>query len=234
MRISIFSMFSAVLLVFFFASENTLLAQVLPNTGDLQLRYTPATGEMFLYFTGTGPAGTSLTIDGVNVLTLGDGAIGPTMPAGISGVTAGQGALTGAEAQFPITTGFEVVNDNSPAGENGPYSEVSDINFAGAWYTFDKTNPGVSDVWSFGLIAPTGWSDDVLQSIFVTGNNSGATSLNYGRFSYLESGSNLNRLGLVVVPEPSTGLGAAGAAILVGLWFTLSRQRANKQKSSTV
>lgn len=208
---------------------STVQAQLLPDTGDLRVLYDDTTGDLSLFYTGTGANGTApLSIDGFNILTLGNGTTGATMPSGIPGVTAGQGGLNGTTAAFPTVTGFAIAN-TSIAGENGQYSEIGDLGFAPI-IVFDKTNPGVSDLWNFGTVAPTGWTQDNINAIFITGQNSFASSLNFGKFSYLETGEATSRLGTVAVPEPSTAIALFSATLIAAASY---RRRQNRRKQHT-
>ncbi len=208
------------LVVCFLATD---VAAQATNPGDFYLEYTGSTGNMSLWFTGTGAAGAGpVGIQSLDIVTLGDtGAGNPAMPSGIPGVTAGQGGLNGAVATLP-TASFQTFN-NSPGGINGIYSQVFNSNVGTTWRTFDLSSPGVSNKLDLGNIAATGWNSTVLGTIFMTdGEIYGG--VNFGSFGY-SLADGVPRIGSVVaVPEPTMT-----ATLVVGtvLGIQFRRRRAH-------
>ena len=176
------------------------------NPGDFQLNYDPTNGNLSLFFTGTGSAGTGpLGIQELNVLTLGNADAGnPAMPSGIPNVTAGQGGLNGVRATLPSAF-FQTFNTGSNSdGVNGIYSQIYNANVGSSWFTFSKSNPGVSDTLNLGNVAAMGWSQANINSIFMTDPDLYEGSRNFGSFGYTDGGGNL-RIGSVVAPVPEPG-----------------------------
>lgn len=184
------------------------------DSGDFLLEYTGSTGNVSLWFTGTGASGVGpVGMQSLTILTLGDAAVGPLMPSGIPGVTAGQGGLNQALATLPPAA-FQTFNTGS-IGINGGFSEVSNQSFSGTWRTFDLSTPGVSNVLNLGNIAPPGWNSAILSTIFLT-DPDGYGSFNYGKFGYA-LGDSQPMLG-AVVPEP-TSMATLAVGSLFGLWI---------------
>lgn len=185
------------------------------NPGDFVLDYTAATGNMTLVFTGTGTSGAGpVSLESLDIISLGNAdSSNPLMPAGIPGVTAGQGGLNGATAVLP-TAQFQTLN-NSNLGINGIYSQIFNANVGSTWRSFDLTNPGVSDRLDLGNVAPTGWSLSNLSTIFMTDPNVYG-DYNYGHFGYTLGGGN-PVIG-VVVPEPASA-GMFAAIGMLGLGY---------------
>ena len=183
------------------------------DSGDFYLEYTGSTGNISLWFTGTGTSGAGpVGIQTLDIITLGDTSGGnPPMPSGIPGVTAGQGGLNAAVATLPSAS-FQTLN-NSASGLNGIYSQVFNSNIGTSWRTFDLTNPGVSNRLNLGNIAPTGWSQSVINTIFMTDPD--VYGVNSGKFGYALAGGS-NAMGSVVaaVPEPTTTATLAVGALL--------------------
>ncbi len=183
------------------------------DSGDFYLEYTGSTGNISLWFTGTGTSGAGpVGIQTLDIITLGDSSGGnPPMPSGIPGVTAGQGGLNAAVATLPSAS-FQTLN-NSASGLNGIYSQVFNSNIGASWRMFDLTNPGVSNRLNLGNIAPTGWSQSVINTIFMTDPD--VYGVNNGKFGYALAGGS-NAMGSVVaaVPEPTTTATLAVGALL--------------------
>lgn len=181
----------------------TALAEV--SNGDFELRYTPASGNLTLLFTGVGTSGTGpVSLKSLSVLTRGDGSIGAPMPSGIPNVTASTGGLNGAVATLP-TAAFQTFNNEE--GLNGIYSEIFNAGTT-SWRTFDKASPGVSDVLNLGNVAAVGWNQPIIDTVFITDNET-YSSLNPGFFGYITDSTPL--VGRVVaVPEPTVPVAVIG------------------------
>lgn len=195
------------------------------TSGDFYLEYTGSTGNVSLWFTGTGASGVGpVNMQSLDIITLGDTSGGnPTMPSGIPGVTAGQGGLNAAVATLP-TASFQTLN-NSAGGLNGIYSQVFNANVGTTWRTFDLTNPGVSNRLNLGNIAATGWNSTIVSSIFMTDPDVYGGP-NYGMFGYsLADGNPVIGSVVAAVPEPATTATLVVGAVL-GLYF---RRRSLRQ-----
>ena len=196
------------------------------GNGDFQTVYTAATGNMKLVFTGTGSSGLGpVSLQTYDLLTLGNGTVGPEMPPGFPNVTAGQGALNGARATLP-TAQFQVFNSGTQAdsGANGIYSQVGNSNLGSTWMTFQIGGTTQMDM---GNIAPAGWTQADLDGMFITDPEvSPNSSLNYGAFQYAESSGGFKLAPVVVapVPEPST-LALIFVAGVLGCCFARQRSR---------
>lgn len=189
------------------------------DPGDFILQYDRLSGNISLFFTGTGVSGAGpISLEELNILTLGDGSAGAVMPAGIPSVTPGQGGLNGARATLPAAS-FQTFNTGiNSDGINGVFSQIYNANLGTAWITFTKTNPGVSDTLNLGNVAPTGWSQANVNTIFITDPVLYEEALNPGYFGYTATGSDA-RIGRVqAVPEPGAfSLLAAGLIGVTGL-----------------
>jgi len=130
---------------------------------DLAVVYEPATGAMRLEFTGTG----SLALTAFDVLSRGNGTVG-------TATATMQGVLTGAKASLPSGQ-FQVFNDQA-GGVNGIYSQMYVANFLGNVLTLSDASPGTSNIWNFGAVAPTGWSQAFVNAAFVTDPDSAPNS----------------------------------------------------------
>lgn len=185
----------------------------LVDPGELKLMYDPDTGDLTVKYLGS----TTLDISTLQIITLGDSSVPPanggpfTMPAGIPGVTPGVGGLNGITAP-PIASAFLQTFNNNAGGFNGIHSEIS-YTALGTLLSFDATPTG--SIFSLGRVAPIGWSQSNVDTIFMT-----APSLDtgipqqayFGKFTYTPVGGS-NQLGTVAVPEPSTLGLLAGVAI---------------------
>lgn len=225
--VSLTSVKTAVALAAAFVLLASVAGAQTTNTGDFLLEYTGSTGNVSLWFTGTGASGAGpVSIMSLDIITLGDGSgNGPVMPAGIPGVTAGQGGLNAAVASLPAAS-FQTLN-NSASGFNGIYSQVFNSNVGTTWRTFSLTNPGVSNRLDLGNIAAIGWSQSIVDSIFITDPDVSG-GLNYGKFAYSLADA-VPVIGSVVaaVPEPMTTAPLAVGALL-GLCFR--RRSHNKSR----
>lgn len=197
------------------------------NPGDFVLTYDSLNGNLSLLFTGTGAAGTGpLSLQELNILTLGNGFAGTAMPADIPNVTAGQGGLNGARATLP-TASFQTFNTGSNSdGVNGVYSQIYNANVGSTWITFSKTIPGVSDTLNLGNVAASGWTQSIANTLFITDPDLYDTELNPGYFGYTTGASDL-RVGKVqvvnAVPEPGSMAILASGLIGAGAWCRTRR-----------
>lgn len=226
------------------ASASTGFSQTDPNPGDLLLRYTATgdnAGNLTLYFTGTGTSGTSpLSLNVLDILTLGDGnePFGTRMPAGIPNVTEGQGGLVGGplRIQSPTLGAASELFNTSESGVNGQYSQIyyAETNLASSFITLDKSNPGVSDTVNLGNVAAAGWSQQNIDTIFITDSFSLYNSNNFGHFGYNVTGDATGYIGsvqLLAVPEPSTlGTFTVGAISMLTVGLAGRRSRTSKKR----
>lgn len=206
------------------------------DPGDFVLKYDSLNGNLSLFFTGSGAAGTGpLSLQELNILTLGNGFAGSAMPSGIPNVTAGQGGLNGVRATLPSAS-FQTFNTGSNSdGVNGVYSQIYNANVGSTWITFSKTTPGVSDTLNLGNVAASGWTQSIANTIFITDPDLYDTELNPGYFGYTTGASDL-RVGQVqvvnAVPEP--GSMAILCSGLIGVGFAArcrGRRRADGSES---
>lgn len=192
------------------------------DPGDLVLEYDSLNGNLTVLFTGTGAAGTGpLSLQELNILTLGNGFAGSAMPAGIPNVTAGEGGLNGARATLPSAS-FQTFNAGlNSDGVNGVFSQIYNANVGSSWITFSKTSPGVSDMLVLGQVAASDWTQANANTVFITDPDLYEGELNPGYFGYTTGDSDL-RIGKVqvvnAVPEP-TSL----AVLAAGLFGTAAR-----------
>ena len=167
----------------------------------LNLYYDPANGNLKLQNTTS----SSLAIGAFDILTLGNGSIGPT-----SGQTSNRGFLSLVSATLPSFS-FPVSNF-SAFGVNGLYSQAGGTNTlsgsSGTAFTlsaysgWSSSNPiGASgSFWNLGNIAITGMTQAQLNARFITDPDyAGAIYQGKFLFSYLLSGAwQENTLGDVV------------------------------------
>lgn len=201
------------------------------DPGDFVLTYDSLNGNLSLFFTGSGTTGLGpLALQELNILSLGNGFAGSSMPAGVPNVTAGEGGLNGARATLPSAS-FQTFNTGSDSdGVNGVYSQIYNANVGTSWITFSKTTPGVSDTLNLGNVAASGWTQSIANTIFITDPDLYDTELNPGYFGYTTGDSDL-RVGRVqvvnAVPEPGSMALLASAVIGATAWYR-TRQRGRR------
>lgn len=238
---SLRSAFVAAVAAMTLTSAGTSFAQPDPNPGDLILKYTAAgdaAGNLTLYFTGTGTSGTApLSLSVLDILTLGDGnePFGTSMPAGIPNVTAGQGALVGTPfgTKAPSLGAATELSNTSTSGLNGQYSQIyyAESIPNNSFITLDKTIPGVSDTVDLGNVAAAGWSQQNIDSIFITDTFTLYNNSNFGHFGYLVAGDTTAYIGSVqlqAVPEPSTFAGLLAGVSAMGAMGYVRRKASGK------
>jgi hypothetical protein len=196
--------------------------------------YDPATGNLKLQNTTSLP----LQISTFNVLTIGNGSVGPASPNNLgylNGATVNSsGANPGSGISFAGGFSFRTSNIQT-SGSNGQYSQIAAVLFPdeldpqplftlNPYSGFSSSSPigPVGSYWELGNVASTAMSQTNLNSRFVT------DSLEFGKFSY----GTLNGTGIAAasgnvitaVPEPAT-LAMAGAGLAgLGVWRLRKRQ----------
>ena len=196
--------------------------------------YDPATGNLKLQNTSSLP----LQISTFNVLTIGNGSVGPASPNNLGYLN---GATVNSSAGNPgsgisFAGGFSFRTSNiQTSGSNGQYSQIAAVLFPdeldpqplftlNPYSGFSSSSPigPVGSYWELGNVASTAMSQTNLNSRFVT------DSLEFGKFSY----GTLNGTGIAAasgnvitaVPEPAT-LALAGAGLAgLGVWRVRKRQ----------
>ena len=196
--------------------------------------YDPATGNLKLQNTSSLP----LQISTFNVLTIGNGSVGPASPNNLGYLN---GATVNSSAGNPgsgisFAGGFSFRTSNiQTSGSNGQYSQIAAVLFPdeldpqplftlNPYSGFSSSSPigPVGSYWELGNVASTAMSQTNLNSRFVT------DSLEFGKFSY----GTLNGTGIAAasgnvitaVPEPAT-LVLAGAGLAgLGAWRVRKRQ----------
>jgi hypothetical protein len=204
------------------------------STTPLTAVYDPATGNLKLQNTTSLP----LQISTFNVLTIGNGSVGPASPNNL-------GYLNGSSVNSSVGNpgsgisfagGFSFRTSNiQTSGSNGQYSQIAAVLFPdeldpqplftlNPYSGFSASSPigPVGSYWQLGNVASTAMSQTNLNSRFVT------DSLEFGKFSY----GTLNGTGIAAasgnvitaVPEPAT-LAMAGAGLAgLGVWRLRKRQ----------
>ena len=196
--------------------------------------YDPATGNLKLQNTTSLP----LQISTFNVLTIGNGAVGPASPNNLGYLN---GATVNSSAGNPgsgisFAGGYSLRTSNiQSSGSNGQYSQIAAALFPdeldplplftlspySGWSTSSPIGPAGS-FWELGNVASTGMSQTDLNSRFVT------DTLQFGKFAY----GTLNGTGIsatsgnviTAVPEPAT-LALAGAGLGgLGVWRLRKRR----------
>jgi len=196
--------------------------------------YDPVSGNLKLQNTTSSP----LQISTFNVLTIGNGSVGPASPNNLGYLN---GATVNSSAANPgsgisFAGGFSFRTSNvQVSGANGQYSQISGVLFPdeldpaplftltpySTWSTGSPIGP-VGSYWELGNVAATGMTQTNINTRFVT------DSLEFGKFAY----GTLNGTGIAaasgnvvaVVPEPAT-LCLAGAGLAgLGFW-RLRKQR---------
>jgi hypothetical protein len=196
--------------------------------------YDPATGNLKLQNTSSLP----LQISTFNVLTIGNGSVGPASPNNLgylNGATVNSSvANPGSGISFAGGFSFRTSNIQT-SGSNGQYSQIAAVLFPdeldpqplftlNPYSGFSSSSPigPVGSYWELGNVASTAMSQTNLNSRFVT------DSLEFGKFSY----GTLNGTGIAAasgnvitaVPEPAT-LVLAGAGLAgLGVWRVRKRQ----------
>ena len=196
--------------------------------------YDPATGNLKLQNTTSLP----LQISTFNVLTIGNGSVGPASPNNLgylNGATVNSSAGNpGSGISFARSASFRTSNIQT-SGSNGQYSQIAAVLFPdeldpqplftlNPYSGFSSSSPigPVGSYWELGNVASTAMSQTNLNSRFVT------DSLEFGKFSY----GTLNGTGIAAasgnvitaVPEPAT-LVLAGAGLAgLGVWRVRKRQ----------
>jgi len=204
------------------------------STTPLTAVYDPATGNLRLQNTTSLP----LQISTFNVLTIGNGSVGPASPNNLgylNGATVNSsGGNPGSGISFAGGFSFRTSNIQT-SGSNGQYSQIAAVLFPdeldpqplftlNPYSGFSSSSPigPVGSYWELGNVASTAMSQTNLNSRFVT------DSLEFGKFSY----GTLNGTGIAAasgnvitaVPEPAT-LAMAGAGLAgLGVWRLRKRQ----------
>ena len=174
---------------------------------DVSVAYDPTTGGMRLQYTGTG----SLSFQSLDLLSRGKGVVG-TPTSNLLGL------LTGATGTLPVAD-FRTFN-NQASGVNGTYSQLSATSFQQSGFlTLSSSLPGTSNVWDFGRIAPTGWSQATVNATFVTDPDvapNGSVNEGLGYFLFAQPSRSFELAQVVALPLPSSELTWAGG----GPWST--------------
>jgi hypothetical protein len=174
---------------------------------DVSVAYDPTTGNMRLQYTGTG----SLSFQALDLLSRGKGAVG-TPTSNLLGL------LTGATGTLPVAE-FRTFN-NQASGVNGTYSQLSATSFQQSGFlTLSSSLPGTSNVWDFGRIAPTGWTQATVNATFVTDADvapNGSVNEGLGYFLFAQPSRSFELAQVVALPLPSSELTWAGG----GPWST--------------
>ena len=186
----------------------------------VNLYYNATTGNLTLQNT----TASTVNLLSYQVLTLGDGVLGPAAPGG-------QGYLTGAAALFPTPNPSFMTSNTSAAGVNGIYSEIYAGNLGSTalslaaypgWSAANPLGPAGS-FFSLGNVAAVGMSQSDLAGRFITDpefSPGGVQGAGQFLFFYETSPGNYSTgtLGdvVAVVPEPSV-LVLAAAALGMGV-----------------
>lgn len=194
----------------------------------VNLYYNTTTGNLTLQNT----TASVVNLLSYQVLTLGDGVIGPAAPGG-------QGYLTGAAAVVPTPRPSFVTSNTNAAGINGLFSEIyagnldSPVLSLAAYSGWSEANPlgPAGSFFSLGNVAAVGMTQPELNSRFITDpefSPGGVQGAGQFLFFYETSPGNFSTgtLGdvVAVVPEPgSLALAGIGAAALA--WFTVRCRR---------
>lgn len=218
--------FAAAVLSLVLVASSSLTASA---QSPLTLYYDPDTGNLKLQNTTSGSVG----VTDVNVLTVGNGSVGP-----VSGRPDNVGwlsnlGLTGT-ANLPTTNVAFATQPNEQFATNGLYSLAAATSFGNAmftlapyssWSTSSPIGP-VGSYWDFGNIAVPGMTQADLNFRFITTdefNPLPGMSYAFGANAGSATSATASVVALTPVPEPSTyAMAVAGA---IGGGFMMRRRR---------